>query len=133
MWVANSGNSSVTKLDALGITTTDATGYLSGTNGYTVGSLSMPSAIAIDIGGNAWLANSGNNTVTEISASGTTGTVFSGGNLSAPSSVAVDAISNVWVANQGNTSITQISNTGTLTNYSSAGITASTAIAIDPK
>jgi len=133
VWVANSGNSSVTKLDALGITTTDATGYLSGTNGYTVGSLSMPSAIAIDIGGNAWLANSGNNTVTEISASGTTGTVFSGGNLSAPSSVAVDAISNVWVANQGNTSITQISNTGTLTNYSSAGITASTAIAIDPK
>jgi len=133
VWVANFGNSSVTKLDALGITTGDATGYLSGTHGYTVGSLSAPSAIAVDFGGNVWLANSGNSTVTEISASGTTGTVFSGGNLSTPSSVAVDASSNVWVANQGNGSITQISNGGALTNYTSAGITAPTAIAIDPK
>jgi streptogramin lyase len=133
VWVANSGGNSVTKLDALGITTSDATGYLSGANGYTVGSLSAPSAIAIDIGGNAWLANSGNNTVTEINASGTTGTVFSGGNLSAPSSVAVDASSNVWVANQSNGTVTQISSSGNLTNYNGAGITAPTAIAINPK
>jgi streptogramin lyase len=98
-----------------------------------VGTLSVPSAIAIDISGNAWLANTGNNTVTEISSSGTTGTVFSGGNLSAPSSVAVDASSNVWVANQSNSTVTQISSSGNLTNYNGAGITAPTAIAINPK
>jgi streptogramin lyase len=89
--------------------------------------------VAIDASGNAWLTNAGNNTVTQISSSGATGTVFTGGNMSSPSSIAIDASSNIWIANQGNGSITQISSAGALSNYTGAGINAPTAIAINPK
>jgi streptogramin lyase len=135
VWVANSGGSSVTKFDALGITTTDATGFLSGSTGYTVGSLTAPAAIAIDTNGNAWVAN-GNSTVSEISASGATGTLFSGGGLNSPTGVAIDASGNVWIANSGGGgSVTEITPGATpvYANYTGAGIAAPTAIAIDPK
>jgi hypothetical protein len=133
VWAPNSGNNSVTKLDAQGITLTDTTGFLSGAGGYTVGSLSAPAAIAIDLSGNAWVANSGNNSMTELNSSGSFGTVFSGGGLNSPSSIAVDASNNIWITNNGNSSVTQISNTGTLTNFTGAGITTPTDIAINPK
>ena len=133
VWTANSGNNTATEIDALGVTSTDTTGYLSGASGYSAGPLSTPSAVAIDASGNAWLTNAGNNTVTQISSSGATGTVFSGGNMSSPSSIAIDASSNIWIANQGNGSITQISSAGALSNYTGAGINAPTAIAINPK
>jgi hypothetical protein len=133
VWTANSGNNTATEIDALGGSSTDTTGYLSGASGYSAGPLSTPSAVAIDVSGNAWLTNAGNNTVTELNPAGTSGRVFSGGNLSSPSSLAIDASSNIWIANQGNGSITQISNAGTLSNYTGAGINAPTAIAINPK
>jgi len=132
VWAANQGNNSVTKLDALGVTSTDATGFLSGSTGYMVGPLSSPAAVAIDLNGNAWVANHGNSSVTEIVASGSSGTVFNGGSLSAPTGVAVDASNNVWVANGGNSSVTEISSGGAYSNYSGSGI-APTAIAINPK
>jgi hypothetical protein len=134
VWVANSGANSVTEFDALGITQTDATGYLSGSNGYTVGTLSAPVALAIDPSGNAWVAN-GNSTVTEIAANGLTGTPFSGGSMSSPSGVAIDASSNVWIANSGNSSVTEITpgTTPVYANYTGAGIAAPAAIAINPK
>jgi streptogramin lyase len=138
VWAANQGNNSVTKLDALGVTSTDTTGFLSGNSGYTVGALSSPVAVAIDLSGNAWVANNGNSSVTQIVASGTSGTVFNGGSLNAPTGVAVDASNNVWVANGGNSSVTEISSGGGYTNYpgsgsSGSGIASPTAIAINPK
>ena len=133
VWTANAGGNSATEIDALGATSSDAVGYLSGTSGFALGSLNGPSAIAIDANGNAWLANQGNSTVTMINAAGTAGAVYSGGNMSSPSSVAIDAVSNIWLGNQGNGTVTQISSSGNLTNYSGAGITAPTAIAINPK
>lgn len=134
LWMPNAGNNTVSKLDALGVTTTDAAGFLSGSSGYTVGSLSAPAAVAIDQSGNAWIAN-GNNTVTEISADGSSGTLFSGGSMNSPSGVAIDASGNVWVANSGSASVTKITpgTTPTYANYNGAGIAAPTAIAINPK
>jgi hypothetical protein len=135
VWVANSGANSVTKIDALGITSSDTTGYLSGTTGYSVGSVTAPVALAIDTSNNAWVAN-GNSTVTEIAYNGATGTIFSGGSLSSPTSVAIDASSNVWVANSGNGgSVTEITpgTTPVYANYTGAGIASPTAIAINPK
>jgi streptogramin lyase len=126
VWTANAGNNSVSEFSNAGAP-------LSGTNGYTVGSLNAPSAIAIDVNGNAWVANSGNSTVSELNPTGTTGTVFTGGSMSSPSSLAIDGSSNVWVANSGNASVTEISSAGALSNYTGAGITSPTAIAINPK
>jgi hypothetical protein len=133
LWVPNAGNNSVSKLDALGTSATDATGFLSGASGFTAGSLSGPTAIAIDQSGAAWVANGGNNTVSKLSADGSTGNVFQGGGLSGPSSVAIDAAGSAWVANAKGGSVTMITAAGSLTNYSGGGIVAPGAIAIDPK
>ena len=72
--------------------------FLSGSDGYTAGSLSGPVALAITLSGNAWVAN-GNRIVTELVANSSTGALFSGGSLSLPSGVAIDASNNVWIAN----------------------------------
>ena len=131
IWVPNAGNNSVTKLDAQGVTASDKTGFLSGSSGYTAGQLNAPSALAIDLNGNAWVANHGNSTVTELNAIGSTGTVFAGGGLATPNSIAVDASGAIWVANQS--SATVINTSGALTTYTNTGIASPTAIAINPK
>jgi hypothetical protein len=94
VWVTNSGNASVSKLDNTGKA-------ISGGSGFTAGGFNNPSAIAIDISGNAWVANAGNNTVTELNSTGAAGAVYSGNGLSTPASIAIDSMGNVWVANSG--------------------------------
>jgi hypothetical protein len=132
LWVPNAGNSTVSKLDALGVTMTDTSGFLSGAAGFSVGSLSAPSAVALDQSGSAWIAN-GNSTVSKLSSDGSSATVYTGGGLSSPASVAIDAGGNAWVANFGNSSVTLIGSTGTLANFTGAGIASPGALAIDPK
>jgi hypothetical protein len=135
LWIPNEGNNTVSKLDALGTSATDPTGFLSGNSGFTTGPLSGPAGVAIDQSGSAWVTNGGNNTVTEISPNGSSGTVFSGGSMNAPSGVAIDASGNVWVTNSGGTGITKITpgTTPAYANYNGAGIAAPSAIAINPK
>jgi hypothetical protein len=129
VWISNSGNSSVTKLDATGAA-------VSTSNGFTAGGFSSPSAIAVDAGGNAWVANSGNNTITELNSTGTTGTVYHNNGLSTPGSIAIDGSGNVWVANTGTSTVSAFTNTGsaiTGSPYSGAGTNAPVSIAVTPK
>jgi DNA-binding beta-propeller fold protein YncE len=97
--------------------------FLSGSDGYTVGSLSGPVVLAINLSGNAWVAG------------GSTGRLLSGGSLSSPSGVAIDASNNAWIANSGNASVTEITpgSTPAYANYTGSDIAASTDVAIDPK
>jgi streptogramin lyase len=108
--------------------------FLSGSDGYTVGSFAGHVALAINLSGYAWVAN-GNRIVTELVPNSSTGTLFSGGSLSSPSGVAIDASNNVWIANSGNASVTEITpgSTPAYANYTGSDIAASTAVAIDPK
>ena len=72
--------------------------------GSPSGRSTLPSAVAIDAAGDAWIANAGTSTVTELtSAAGAnvTGSPFSGGGLSTPSSIAIDSSSSVWLTNRG--------------------------------
>jgi len=133
VWVANFGGNSLTKLDALGTTSTDPTGVLSGANGYKIGPLSAPTAVALDQSGNAWVTNGGNNTVAKVSSDGSGSSIFQGGGLSGPSSVSIDAGGNAWVANGKGASVTLINSSGTLSNFNGGGIASPSAIAIDPK
>jgi len=71
---------------------------------------SSPIGIAIDASGNAWVANSGGNNVTELSSSGTTLGTFSVG--STPSYLAIDASGNIWVTNNGGSTVTELSSSG---------------------
>jgi hypothetical protein len=54
--------------------------FLSGSDGYTAGSLTVPVALAITLSGNGWVAN-GNRIVTELVANSSTGALFSDGSL----------------------------------------------------
>jgi DNA-binding beta-propeller fold protein YncE len=74
-----------------------------------------PAGIAIDASGNVWVANGGDNTVTELASDGSqTGYPFSVGTN--PTGVAVDASGNVWVTNGQNSAIN-----GTVTEFNSLG------------
>jgi hypothetical protein len=136
VWIANSGNNSVTVVSH----------NLATANNYNVGSMNAPSAIAIDTNGNAWIANAGNSTLTELSSTnGTvanvTGSPFSGGGLSGPSSVAIDGLGNVWLSNatavNGNYPISEFNSSGVAqsgsTGYIVSGVSAPVGIAINTK
>ena len=130
VWVTNSGNSSVTKLNAAGAA-------VSGSSGFTTGGFSTPAAIAIDLSGNAWVANAGNNTLTELNSAGGSGGPGSSGNgLSTPASIAIDGSGNIWVANSGANPVSAFTSSGaalTGSPYSGAGTSAPISVAVTPK
>jgi sugar lactone lactonase YvrE len=59
VWIANSGNNSVSLFLNNGTAASPS-------SGFTDSSLSNPSGIAVDLGGSVWIANQGNNSVTRI-------------------------------------------------------------------
>lgn len=102
VWIANTASSSVSRLTHAGAATT----YASATGG-----LNAPTSIALDTGGNAWVANT-NNSLTEISSSGTDSN-YTGGGLNQPSSVAIDGLGTVWVSNGAASTVSAFSSAGT--------------------
>jgi hypothetical protein len=129
VWVTNSGNASVTKLDNTGAA-------VSGSSGFTAGGFSRPAAIAVDTSGYAWIANSGNNTITELNSAGTTGTVYSVNGLNSPSSIAIDGSGNIWISNGGSNMLSAFTGTGSVLTgspFPGAGTTTPVSIAITPK
>lgn len=129
VWITNSGNSSVTKLDATGTA-------ISGANGFTAGGINSPSAIAIDASGNAWIANAGNNTITELYPSGASLGTYSDPSLKTPASIAIDGSGNVWVANSGSNNVTAFTSSGVLMNgapFTSPATSAPVSVTITPK
>jgi len=105
IWVANSsanGNDpKVTKLNSSGV--------LIGS--FVVGA-APPFGIAIDASGNAWVTFL-NNTVTELSPTGTTIATYPVGMT--PHGIAIDQSGNVWVANHDDGTITKLAHDGTTT------------------
>jgi hypothetical protein len=129
IWVANSGNSSVSEFSPSGTA-------LSPTGGFTAGGINVPYALAVDQSGYVWVANSGNNTITKLT-TGTNGTSYgSSATLNTPKGIAVDGSGNVWVSNSGNSTVAAFTSSGTVISgspFSGAGITTPVAIAINPK
>jgi len=75
-------------------------------------SLSGPAAMAVDSAGNVYIADSGNNQIVEVTASGTTSVLgFPGLSpaLSLPFGLAVDATGDLFVADGGNNRIVELS------------------------
>ena len=83
---------------------------------YNGAGLNAPTSIAIDGAGYIWVANSGNNTVSEftdgrVTQSGTLGygsSYVTGNTLSAPSAIVIDNTGGVWVANKSGNSVSHI-------------------------
>jgi hypothetical protein len=100
---------------------------------YAPGTLSSPSAIAIDAYGNAWITNRAGSSVSELTHTGAlaSGSSYSGA-LSSASALALDASGNPWVAEAGNNSVVYLtSTTGSPVASGTGGLNAPSAAAID--
>ena len=139
VYVADTANHVVRKIDASGTITTVAgsgsRGY-GGDNGPAVAAqLSSPNAVAVDAAGNVYVADTANHVVRKIDASGTITTVAGSGSggyggddgpavaaqLELPFGVAVDAAGNVYVADTANHVVRKIDASGTITTVAGSG------------
>jgi len=97
--------------------------------------LNTPLGVAVDAGGNIFIADNANNVVRKVTAAGAISTLAgngktgSGGDgsaatsaqLNAPQGVAVDASGNVYIADTGNARIRKVSAGGTISTYAGNG------------
>jgi hypothetical protein len=126
VYISDFGNNTIRQITSAGVVITFAgspgiAGSANGTNALFNG----PEGLAVDGGGNVYVADSGNNTIRKITASGVVTTIagragFAGSAdgtgtnalFNAPAGVAVDITSNVYVADYGNHTIRKITPTG---------------------
>ena len=109
LWVANYAYNTLVEFKAAQLA---AAGFVGGSVSPTPAvtlspSLEQPTGIAFDAGGNLWVANAGNSTLQEFTASqlGASGAPvaargFGAGYLNGPAGLAFDAAGNLWVANE---------------------------------
>jgi hypothetical protein len=130
-YVADFSNHTIEKITPAGLVTTLAgsAGNAGSSNGTGTNALfNGPEGLAVDVGGNVYVADSGNNLIRKITSSGVVTTLAgSAGNpgsangtgtnafFNQPAGVAVDGSSNVFVADYGNHTIRKITPAGAVT------------------
>ena len=138
LYIADTMNYRVRKVSPGGSISTvagnGAVGF-SGDGGLaTSAKLSAPTGVAVDSAGNLYIADTMNDRVREVSASGIIGTVAGGGTsglgdggpatsaqLSAPSGLAVDGAGNLYIADTGYNRVRRVSPNGTINTVAGAG------------
>jgi len=123
VFVADTGNNRVRKIDLLGtITTVAGNGdtTFGGDGGPAIGaSLSCPRGVAVDTAGNLYIADTGHNRIRKVTADGAIATIAGNGaccysgdggsaaaaQLNAPSGLWVEGRGSVYVADSGNNAI----------------------------
>jgi hypothetical protein len=82
-----------------------------------------------------WIANSGNNSLVEMSGAGTVLNNFTGGGLNQPRSIALDASGTVWLGNKAAATVSGFSNAGTplSSGFSSTSVTSPGGLVVDPQ
>ncbi|MGA2538374.1 MAG: Ig-like domain repeat protein [Terracidiphilus sp.] len=137
VYIADSHNHRLRKVSGGTVTTiagTGAPGY-SGDNGAaTAAQLSLPSAVAVDLSGNVYIADTNNQRIRKIS--GTTITTIAGDGeelyagdgaaataavLDLPTGVAVDSSGNIYIADRHNQRVRMITPTGTISTIAGSG------------
>ena len=128
-YVADAANHRIRKISAAGVVTTLAgstAGYKDATG--AAAQFNEPQGVAVDHGGNVYVADTGNETIRKITPAGVVTTLagLAGGigsndgagsaaRFTDPAGVAVDAAGNVYVADNGNGLIRKITPTGVVT------------------
>ena len=111
-WTANLNNNSVSILPAACITSNcTAANYNNGNTGTPGARLNTPNAIAIDAANNVWTSNTGNTSVSELTATSAYTLGFNFGpwpTFLAQFAVATDAAGNLWIANNYDDSVSEM-------------------------
>ena len=140
LYIADTGNSRIRKVDATGtITTVAGTGERGGFSGdggpATQAQLSQPASVAVDGAGNLYIADTTNSRIRKVDATGTITTVAGTGEsgfggdggpaseaqLNYPLGVAVDGAGNLYIADTGNNRIRKVDAAGTITTVAGTG------------
>lgn len=114
----------VYKVDATGVLTRVAgsarPGY-SGDNGpATAALLNQPAGLALDAAGNLYVADTGNNAIRRVSATGVISTLAPSAGFESPAGLALDAAGNLYVADSGNNAVREVDSTSAVSTVSSA-------------
>ena len=106
---------------------------LSGPHGFRAGYINQPQGTASDQQGNIWIANCGNDSVTQYPGGNPDlSTNFNNLGLSHPFGLAIDGAGNAWLSSNGNDKVVGIAPGGTpLGSFSGAGIKAPLGVAVD--
>ena len=139
LYIADTQNNRVRKVTGGTISTVagNGTGGFAG-DGAAAGSaqLNLPFGVAVDAGGNLYIAEFGNNRVRKVTAGGTISTlagngVFgysgdggqaTGAMLNGPQGVAVDTLGNVYIADAANNRVRRVAPNGTITTVAGSGL-----------
>ena len=140
LYIADSSNSRIRKVDTKGIISTIAG---TGANGFsgdaglaTAASLSDPSAVALDASGNLYIADFGNNRIRKVDTKGIISTIagsgvrgFSGdsgfatlASLNSPTSMALDALGNLYIVDRANHCIRKVDTKGIISTIAGTGV-----------
>jgi len=104
--------------------------FVPGTQSTVLSSLGQPEGVTVDAGGNLYLADAVNKTVTKTTSGGTTTTLsFTG--LAQPTGVTVDGIGSVYVSDAYNNAVYKLTTGGIQTTVATTGLKAPSGIALD--
>src|SRR5437867_2170289 len=139
LYVADGSSRRIRKVSAAGIITTVAgrgTGQSSGDGGpATLAELIQPLSVAVDPGGNVYIADGGSNRILKVNTTGIISTIAGNGkrgfngdggpatsaSLYYPRGVAVDPAGNVYIADAGNLRIRKVDTAGIITTIAGNG------------
>lgn len=137
MYIADAGNNVIRKINTFGIISTFA-GSSTGTSGYsgdggpaTLAQLSSPAGVAVDTGGNVYIADGLNNVIRKVTPSGVIRTVAGNGlsgysgdggsataqKLNTPVGIALDAAGNMYIADSWTRAIRKVTVSGIISTY----------------
>ena len=134
--ISDSGNARIRSVTASGTIATLVGGAL-GDGGLGIfGYLNQPAGVARDNAGNTWIADTNNNRVRQVSASGAIATVVgtgaagfggdggaaAGALLNAPRGLALDTSGNLYIADTNNYRVRKVTPAGTITTVAGNGV-----------
>ena len=144
LYIADSENHRIRKVDAAGVISTVAGDGTEGYNGdggaATAAQLNYPVGVAVDGSGNLYIADLGNHRIRKVDAAGVISTVAGAGStgesgggfggdggpataaqLRSPAGVALDGAGNLYIADALNNRIRKVDSAGTITTVAGAG------------